>query len=178
MSKKLKLTNLSETEMKKVLIVFVMLLFVLSSYIYSGRKEKKNLKQSISEIVLKNVDGTTSKLSDFGGKKLIVVFSSPKCIHCVDEIPTLKKLMKEYKDKLNIVSVLMIPVDKNVMKFLKNEKLPYPVFKRNEEFEELIGGVGYYPTIYFLDKNMKVKKRTEGYKEYDYIEYIIEKKLN
>ena len=164
--------------MRKVLIVFSVLVFILSLNIYSNQEQDGNVKQSISDIVLKNVDGTTSKLSDFGGKKLIVVFSSPKCVHCVDEIPTLKKLIKEYKDKLNIVSVLMIPVDKNVMKFLKNEKLPYPVFKRNEEFEELIGGVGYYPTIYFLDKNMKVKKRTECYKEYDYIEYIIEKKLN
>jgi len=161
--------------MKRKSFIFIILL--MFSLMLFSKDSMRSVKKSCSNIILKSVDGKEVKFSDYYGKKFIIIFWSVKCSHCIDEIPELKKIYKEYKDRVNFISVLMIPTDDKIKRLLKEYKLPYPVFKRNKGLEDCLWGVGYFPTIYFIDENMEVKKMTEGYKEADYLRYIIDKKL-
>ena len=50
-------------------------------------------------------DGTTKKLSDLKGKKIIVNFWATWCDPCREEMPDLEKIRQEYGDKLVILAV-------------------------------------------------------------------------
>ena len=151
-------------------ILFLFILLFLSFNIFAVQ----NNSNSCGNIVLNNVDNTKANFSDFTGGKLLVVFWSPRCSHCVNEIPVLKKLKKEYGNKLTIISVLEINYDDFVKDFLEKNKLPYPVFKMNYKLENCLGGVRYFPTLYFLNSEGKVKNKLESYNEYETIKSIID----
>lgn len=50
-------------------------------------------------------DGTTTKLSDLRGKKVIVNFWASWCDPCREEMPDLDKVRKEYGDNLIVLAV-------------------------------------------------------------------------
>jgi thiol-disulfide isomerase/thioredoxin len=152
---------------KGILLLFILFL----SFSLFAAQKKFN---SCGNIVLNNVDNSQSKFSDFTGGKLLVVFWSPRCSHCVNEIPVLKRLKKEYNDKLTIISILEIGYDNFVKDFLEKNKLPYPVFKMNYKLENCLGGVRYFPTLYFLNADGKIKNKLESYNEYEVIKNIID----
>lgn len=48
---------------------------------------------------IEDIDFSTVKLSDFQGKYVFLLFWSPDCDHCKDEIRQLKEIYKKYKNK-------------------------------------------------------------------------------
>ncbi len=82
--------------------------------------------------MLKDISGKEIKLSNYIGNKLIIVFWSPECSHCVNMLDGLKRVYKNYGKKIKLISVLMIPVDDKVKNKLKVLKIPFAVYRRNE----------------------------------------------
>ena len=166
----------------RLLFVFSIFVILICMNSVMGAKEGvkedlRSIKGKCSGVVLKDISGKEVKFGDYIGKKLVMVFWSPRCSHCVDMIDSLKKIYNDYKGKVNLISLLMIPVDEKVRKAIKIYDIPYPVYERSSKLEDCLWGVGYFPTIYFIDDKGIVKKMTEGEKEEDYIRYLIDKLL-
>jgi peroxiredoxin len=56
---------------------------------------------------LKDVHNSTVKLSDFNGKYVYLHFFSTYCMDCIREMQYLKTLKEMYKDKIQIISVML-----------------------------------------------------------------------
>ena len=117
---------------------------------------------------LPTTTGERFLLSDtLKGSSNVVVISvwATWCPHCVDEVPYLSNLDKNYKDKN--VKVLGISIDStknDVLKFIKQKNLKYTVAldpdgnKIGDPYK--IEGI---PTTYILDKSGKIRYATSGF---------------
>lgn len=82
--------------MKKfTIIVLVSLVTILS--IYGG---------SVPDFSLKKIDGSTFKLSDYLGKKIILIdFWATWCKPCKKLLKKLNKIHHDYKDKVEVITI-------------------------------------------------------------------------
>ncbi len=117
-------------------------------------KNKLNGKQ-ILEYSLKNVNGSTTKLSEFKDKYIYIHFFTTDCNSCVRDMFGLQKIQEEFKDSVQIVS---ISLDINTAKLFhfvnKYTQFNWPIlsFANNFEFIEAYGLKGL-PLAIFLDKS-------------------------
>ena len=111
------------------------------------------------------VDGKTVSSQEYKGKALLITFFATWCPPCRQEIPTLKKLQDEYKEKG--FSVIGLSVDqggpKVVKKLIEQEKIQYPVLMSNRSVEKGFGGIAGIPTSFLVNKKGNVVRRYPGY---------------
>ncbi len=111
------------------------------------------------------VDGKVVKSSSFKGKAMLVTFFATWCPPCRQEIPTLKKLQAEFKDKG--FSVVGLSVDeggpKVVAKLVEKEGINYPVLMADRATANDFGGIAGIPTSFLINRKGHVVKRYPGY---------------
>ncbi len=111
------------------------------------------------------VDGKVVKSSSFRGKAMLVTFFATWCPPCRQEIPTLKKLQDEFKDKG--FSVIGLSVDEGgprvVAKLVKKEAINYPVLMADRATANDFGGIAGIPTSFLINRKGHVVKRYPGY---------------
>lgn len=71
----------------------------------SGEIAMPNVGQAAPEFEYTLANGTTRKLSDLRGKKVIVNFWATWCEPCREEMPDLDKIQHEYGDDLVVIAV-------------------------------------------------------------------------
>jgi peroxiredoxin len=75
--------------------------------------------------------GKTVTLSEYKGRNVVMVeFWGTWCDICVREVPELRKLYSEWKDRgFELLSIAVPPGDADeVRRFVREKKLPYPTF--------------------------------------------------
>lgn len=97
----------------------------------------------------------------FQGKALLVIFFATWCAPCLQEVPNLIKLQKEFgKDKF---SVLALSVDQGgrsvVQKLIKKYSINYPVLMANSETGKAFGGVRSIPVSFLINKEGNLVKK-------------------
>jgi thiol-disulfide isomerase/thioredoxin len=75
-----------------------------------------------------NVDGKPQSLSLLKGHPIVVNFWASWCGPCVEEMPALSQLQREYAKKGIQFVGLGVDSDKNVQAFLQKVKVAYPVY--------------------------------------------------
>jgi len=101
----------------------------------SGDVENDNAEHSgggsITDFALKDVNGKTHALSDYLGKKVILIsFWATWCEPCKKEMVQLNKLWKQYKDQdLLVISISMDEPESqgDVAPYIKQRGYEYPV---------------------------------------------------
>jgi peroxiredoxin len=118
-----------------------------------------------AEFTLKSVDGKTVKLADYRGKVVLVDVWATWCPPCRREIPEIIKLQNEVtKEKLDVV-ILGISVDRSksaLPKFIKANKINYPILLAESKAMESLGEVEYIPTKFFIDRKGVVRDSAVG----------------
>ncbi len=111
------------------------------------------------------VNGKIVKSSSFQGKAMLVVFFATWCPPCRQEIPSLKQLQTEFKDKG--FSVIGLSVDEGgsgvVAKLVKKEAINYPVLMADRATADDFGGIAGIPTAFLINRKGHVVKRYPGY---------------
>lgn len=74
------------------------------------------------------VDGKPQSLSMLKGHPIVVNFWASWCGPCVEEMPALSQLQRDYKKKGIQFVGLGVDSDKNVQAFLQKVKVAYPVY--------------------------------------------------
>ena len=91
--------------------------------------EKASGEKNAPDFTLRSLEGVETTLSQFKGKKdVLMVFGATWCPYCVQEIPELKSIYKEYAD--GNVKLLYINIQESEQKlrsFVKKHGIPYTV---------------------------------------------------
>lgn len=174
--------------MWKNVTIIVVLVGLLGWGIYSHQTKKQETEKSLKQtqqsnnastakiglekgniapdFTLQTVDGKTSKLSDYRGKKVILNFWATWCPPCKAEMPHMEAFYKENQDKgIGIVSVNLTTGEtnpNNVPKFIKDYGLTFPVLlDANGEAGNLYQAFTI-PTSYIIDTKGIIREKIVG----------------
>ncbi len=109
---------------------------------------------------LTDTNGKMVRLSDYKGKWVLVNFWATWCPPCLAEIPHLNAMKRK-----NIV-VIGIAVSysgaSEVLDFMKDKKITYPVVLGNEDVAAKFGGIDSLPTTFLYSPDGMLVGQHEG----------------
>jgi peroxiredoxin len=115
-------------------------------------------RKSAPDFVLKDVRGSTVKLSDYRGKVVLLDFWATWCAGCRTEIPWFTEFEKSYKDRG--FAVLGVSMDEDgwsaVEPFIQERKVNYRILMRSEQIAELYGGLNALPQTFLIDRTGRI----------------------
>jgi thiol-disulfide isomerase/thioredoxin len=93
----------------------------------AGALRRLDLKGKSLDLTGPTLDGGTINAHDYRGKVLLVAYWSTWCTSCTQDIPVLKSLYDQYRDKgFEIVGVNLDVAPAAVSPYLKEHKVPWP----------------------------------------------------
>lgn len=153
--------------MKKSLVLLVSLLMTISLVGCGG-----NVKTSASgdvksggkapEFHAELTNGKSFTLSENKGKVVLINFWATWCGPCVEELPAIEKLQKEYGDKVEIVTVNYGEDKEVVDEFLKDKNYTFKVaYDENMDISNLYPSDGIPYTV-IVDRDGKIYETLTG----------------
>ncbi|PCH82969.1 MAG: redoxin [Piscirickettsiaceae bacterium] len=149
------------TNSKKTLFIIFLLFMASGAWVFfSG-----DLVNKAPDIILSTITGEKISLTSLQGKPTLVTFWATDCPGCIKEIPHLKALHNDYKDKgVNIIAVAMY-YDRpdNVIAMTKAKQLPYKVaLDPLAEASKAFGNVRLTPTSFLIAPNGSIAMQKLG----------------
>ncbi|MGQ9634133.1 MAG: TlpA disulfide reductase family protein [Bryobacteraceae bacterium] len=145
----------------RLALAILILSVAACSPIQSGaaRKIKQQEDRKLApDFALKDVNGTTVRLSDYRGKVVLLNFWATWCAPCKIEIPWFIEFEQKHKDRG--FAVLGISMDDDgwevVRPFLARMKVNYRTLMGDETVAELYGGVASLPTSFLIDREGRI----------------------
>ncbi|NBP67316.1 MAG: TlpA family protein disulfide reductase [Cytophagia bacterium] len=118
----------------------------------------------------KTLAGETFNLSDYKGKYVLLDFWGSWCAPCIAELPQLKKVQSEFKDRLVVVGMICNDSKQKVNKAIDKYKINWiQLFDEKNKFPATYG-VKSFPTKVLIDKNGVVVKTFQGTSEQVFLE--------
>ena len=119
--------------------------------------EKSSTKKDRYAPVFTTADINNKKISltDYRGKYVLISFLASWCGPCLEEIPLLQKLKKEYLDELQIISVSYDTDTSAFNKAIKKYKMNWINIIDDDNLISKYGKTAI-PALYFLDPKGKV----------------------
>jgi cytochrome c biogenesis protein CcmG/thiol:disulfide interchange protein DsbE len=115
---------------------------------------------------LQSLDGQPLTLAAANGKVVLLNFWATWCGPCRMEIPDLIELQKLYKDRLQIISLLVDVDDVDDAKsFVRAAGINYQVGVATTEVRMQYGGISALPTIFVLDAQGRVVQKHVGWSD-------------
>ena len=109
------------------------------------------------EFEAKRLNGSTFRLSDYRGKKAVLIdFWATWCPPCIDEIPMIKSIAETYRDQgLEVVGVSLDREEKALRDFVKQEKLSYVQVFDKDKARTIAKSYGVWgiPSVFLVNKN-------------------------
>ncbi len=115
-------------------------------------------RKAAPEFALKDVNGTTVRLSDYRGKVVLLNFWATWCPPCKVEIPWFMEFAQKNKDRgFAVVGIAMDEEGWDVVKpFLADMRVNYRTLKGDDMVAQLYGGVDSLPTTFLIDRQGKI----------------------
>jgi thiol-disulfide isomerase/thioredoxin len=118
------------------------------------------------EFNLAGLDGKPVILADTKGKVVLVNFWATWCGPCRAEIPDLVELQNKYKDRLQILGLVVDDEDQPAIKrFVAKYHVNYPVAIATDALRLEYGGIPALPTSFVLDSEGRVVQKHEGLRD-------------
>jgi len=115
---------------------------------------------------LTSLDGKPLTLADSHGKVVLLNFWATWCGPCRAEIPDLVALQNKYKDRLQILGLVVDDDDQDAVKnFVAEFGINYPVALASDEIRLRYGGIAALPTSFMLDAEGRVVQKHEGLRD-------------
>lgn len=113
-----------------------------------------------------DVNGTIYNSKNTKGKIIVFKFWFIHCQQCVAEIPSLNNLVKQYKNR-NDVLFISVALDKNeeLKKFLSKKQFNYAIVGNQDEFIKDNLKIEIYPTHMIVNKQGKITKVVNSFPE-------------
>jgi thiol-disulfide isomerase/thioredoxin len=149
--------------------LFVVVLFFFFSPATSAQEERRPTIRFVRnpdaapEFKLADLDGKPLTLANSHGKVILLNFWATWCGPCRAEIPDLVELQKKYKDRLQVIGLVVDGEDQNeIKKFVVESGINYPVALATTDIRMQYGGIGALPTSFMLDGEGRVVQKHEG----------------
>jgi thiol-disulfide isomerase/thioredoxin len=118
------------------------------------------------EFQLTSLDGKPVTLGGSHGKVILLNFWATWCGPCRAEIPDLVALQNKYRDRLQILGLVVDDDDQDAIKsFVADFGINYPVALASDEIRIQYGGVAALPTSFVLDAEGRVVQKHEGLRD-------------
>lgn len=104
-------------------------------------------------------DGTTQKLSDLRGKRVLLNFWATWCLPCVEEMPAMQQALDEAASDLVILAVNRNELPEAISRFAPKVDVTFPLIA---DLSGAIGdryGVSNLPTSYFINSDGTISAR-------------------
>ncbi len=164
--------------MKKLLVSLGFVALCVSLYFWSTKKwgVTTNIpagikvlndieKNGVPKFTLKDIHGDTVSLEDFADKVVILNFWASWCEPCVDEFPTLIKLIKHFKGKIVLIAISADHTESDMNNFIRAFDVKDPFIKVLWDKEKTVAssyGTKILPETYVLGHNFKVLRKIIG----------------
>ena len=119
----------------------------------------------LPDFVFKDILGNTYTPEDIKGKVVVINLWFTSCAPCIEEMPELNKLVKEYENN-DAVLFLALALDEKgprLSKFLETHIFNYNIVPDSQDYIVEKLQVGIFPTHIVLDKNSNVVFTLAGY---------------
>ncbi len=162
--------------MKKLLL---MMLLLSSFCVMTGCNKNQNSTSSSNATVVSNgmeilnTERFKSVLQEHSGKVILVNFFGSWCPPCKAETPDFVQVYEKYKDKNKFV-IIGIAVDQNqanVLQFVKDFGITYPVYQADTSLLEYFQ-INPIPTSFLFDKDGSLLDSMVGYMSRNIVEQI------
>ncbi|HSP87513.1 MAG TPA: TlpA disulfide reductase family protein [Ignavibacteriaceae bacterium] len=155
----------------------LVILFVCASLNVFGCNKENNDQQQTSatysstqeenkapDFSLVSTDGKKINLSDYKGKIVILDFWATWCGPCRRGIPDLVSIQKTYGDKVIVIGISLDDdrTKNDVVPFLKEYEVNYPVVYGTSEVVMNYGGIRAIPTSFIIDQKGNVVDKYMG----------------
>ncbi len=162
--------------MKKLLLM--MLLLSLFCVMTGCNKNQNSTSSSNATVVsngmeILNTERFKSVLQEHSGKVILVNFFGSWCPPCKAETPDFVQVYEKYKDKNKFV-IIGIAVDQNqanVLQFVKDFGITYPVYQADTSLLEYFQ-INPIPTSFLFDKDGSLLDSMVGYMSRNIVEQI------
>lgn len=121
--------------------------------------------QGLPDMSFTDLDGKSHSMQDYKGKPLLVIFWATDCPACVQELPELKAIYKEYVPKgLEVVSVALAHDKPEHLLAMRIEKqIPYTItWDKTGELADAFSNVRVTPTHFLYSAEGDVVMRKIG----------------
>jgi peroxiredoxin len=141
--------------MAVMMMVACVLLLPWDAHSFGPGGVKPPFLEKAPGFVLKDLEGKSFRLSDFKGKKpVLIIFGATWCGYCREEIPHFKALHATYaKQGLEIVNIDSQESKERVAKFAARYELPYRVLLDEDGAVAGIYEIPGVPVMVLVDKN-------------------------
>jgi len=121
-------------------------------------------RKPAADFALKDLNGSTVKLSDYRGKVVLLNFWATWCGPCKLEIPWFIEFEQNYKDRgFAVLGVAMDDEGWEVVKpYLAARKINYRVVVGNDGVAQQFGGVDSLPTTFIIDRDGRIASTHVG----------------
>ena len=111
----------------------------------------------------KDLDGREIGLEAYQGKVILLNFWASWCGPCRAEIPGLIELQNKYKDRLQIIGMVVDDDDEQeIREVLKSESVNYPVAFTTPQVRMDYGGIAALPTVFVINAEGRVVQKHVG----------------
>jgi thiol-disulfide isomerase/thioredoxin len=118
------------------------------------------------EFKLNTLDGQPLSLASARGKVILLNFWATWCGPCRAEIPDLIALQAKYKDRLQIIGLVVDSDDEaELREIVRDEGINYPVAVSSDEVRFQYGGIAALPTSFVLDAQGRVVQKHVGLRD-------------
>lgn len=130
---------------------------------YLVRKELLRVGENAPEWELFSLDGIKYQMKKSNEKIGFLVFTKIKCSPCMQSIPFLNELHKNYPN-IDILAIYAIDDVKSIKKHKNSHQIEYPILSTTSTLTDLYH-VNLYPTFYLVDKSGVIQFVQSGYGE-------------
>lgn len=108
-------------------------------------------------------------LSDMKGSVVFVNFWATWCVSCVEELPSIESMHKNFSGNSSFRMVTIVYKDdvKRALSFMKKHGFTFPVYFNPDESAARIFGITGVPETFIIDKNGRIRHKVVGPAEWD-----------
>ena len=154
-----------------VLSLVIALLLCFFPSFSAGQSEQPTIRfvrnpDPAPDFKLTGLDGKPVTLAGSKGKVILLNFWATWCGPCRAEIPDLVDLQNKYKDRLQILGLVVDDDDQDAIKeFVEKFGVNYPVAIASDEIRFQYGGIAALPTSFVLDAEGRIVQKHEGLRD-------------